>query len=228
MKNTPSMNRARVLLCLRIALIAGILLAIALNFRRLRALDSAAFAALAAGGAGLAAAIVAVLGVYCAKAILFVIPAMLLYVSVGAAFPLPIALAVNAGGVLLELALTYALGRFLGGAQVQNMLGQNKAGQKLLELQNKRGFTMLFATRFVPAFPIDFTGLFFGASRVPFMKYMAASALGLYPRVFLFTVFGEAAKRFFPPKFLAVLAGAGILTGGILLIIKKRRLRKAA
>ena len=224
--DTPS-PRQRLLTVLRVVTVLAILAAVALNFKRLRALSEADIAALAQGASSLVWAVAAVLGLYCVKAFLFVIPAMLLYVSVGAVFPLWLALLVNLGGILLELMLTYGLGVFLGGQQVNKMLAGNKGGRKLLEMQDKRGFALLFTTRLLPVFPIDFTGLYFGASRVPFWKHLAASALGLLPRVALFTIFGEAARRFFPPWLLMGAAGVGLVGAGVMWVVKRVRRKKA-
>jgi len=221
-----SSRRSRYLNILRVAVVLALLLAVALNFKRLRGLSEADIAALVQGSANLAVAVAVVLGLYCAKACLFVIPAMLLYVSVGAVFPLWQALLVNLAGILLELMLTYGLGVFLGGEQVHNMLSGSRGGRKLLEMQNKRGFAMLFTVRLLPVFPIDFAGVYFGSTRVPFWKHLAASALGLFPRVALFTVFGEAARRFFPPQLLLAAAGAGLLGVGVMALIKKVRAAK--
>ena len=214
-------TRRRILNILRAIVVLALLTVLALNWGRLRGLSEADVAALAQGASSLAIAAAAVLGLYCTKAVLFVIPAMLLYVSVGAVFPLWQALAVNFAGIALELALTYGLGAFLGGEQVKAMLAGNRGGRKLLEMQDRSGFAMIFTVRFLPVFPIDFTGLYFGASRVPFGKHMAASVLGLLPRVALFTVFGEAARRFFPPWLLLAAAGAGLLGAGAILAVKK-------
>ena len=215
------MTRQRVLNILRAAVVLALLAAVALNWKRLRSLSGADIAALTQGASSLAVAIAAVLGLYCAKALLFVIPAMLLYVSVGAVFPLWQALAVNFAGIALELMLTYALGAFLGGDYVKNLLGGSRGGRKLLETQDKRGFAMLFTVRLLPVFPIDFAGLYFGSTRVPFWKHLAASLLGLLPRVALFTVFGEAARRFFPTWLLLAAAGAGLAGAGMMLAIRK-------
>jgi len=217
------MTRQRGLNVLRAAVVASLLAAVALNWSRLRALSGADIAALTQGAGSLALAVAAVLGLYCAKALLFVIPAMLLYVSVGAVFPLWQALAVNLAGIALELMLTYGLGVFLGGEYVQKLLSGNKGGRKLLEMQDRRGFALLFTVRLLPVFPIDFAGLCFGSTRVPFWKHLLASLLGLFPRVALFTIFGEAARRFFPPWLLLAAAGAGLLGAGIMLIARKAR-----
>jgi len=218
-------SRQRILNILRAAVVVALLVVIALNFKRLRNLSEADVAALAQGASSLAVAIAAVLGLYCVKALLFVVPAMLLYVSVGAVFPLWPALAINFAGIALELALTYGLGVFLGGAYVRGMLSGNKGGRKLLEMQDKRGFAVLFTVRLLPVFPIDFAGLYFGSARVPFWKHLAASVLGLFPRVALFTVFGEAARRFFPPWLLLAAAGAGLVGAVAMLAVRKLRKR---
>jgi len=216
-------TRRRVLNILRAVVVLALLAAVALNFKRLRHLSGEDIAALIQGASSMFVAIAAVLGLYCAKALLFVIPAMLLYVSVGAMFPLWQALAVNFAGIALELMLTYGLGVFLGGAYVQNMLSGSRGGRKLLEMQDKRGFVVLFTVRLLPVFPIDFAGLYFGSTSVPFWKHLAASLLGLFPRVALFTVFGEAARRFFPPWLLLAAAGLGMAGTGVMLLVRKVR-----
>jgi len=228
MKEHDSPPRQRILNILRAAVVLALLAVVALNWNRLRHLGEADVAALTQGASSLAVAIAAVLGLYCVKALLFVVPAMLLYVSVGAVFPLWLALAVNLAGIALELALTYGLGVFLGGAYVQGMLAVNKGGRKLLEMQNRHGFAMLFTVRLLPVFPIDFAGLYFGSTRVPFWKHLAASLLGLFPRVALFTVFGEAARRFFPPWLLLAAAGAGLIGAGVMLLVRKVRASREA
>jgi uncharacterized membrane protein YdjX (TVP38/TMEM64 family) len=140
-------------------------------------------------------------------------------------FPLPLALAVNLAGIVLELALTWGLGVFLGGDYVQGLLAGSKGGRKLLSMQDKSGFAVIFTVRLLPVFPIDFAGLWFGSARVPFWKHLAASLLGLLPRVALFTVFGEAARRFFPPWLLLAAAGAGLVGAGVVLLVKKKKRR---
>jgi len=70
--------RQRVLNILRAAVVLALLAVIALNWGRLRNLSESDIAALTQAASGLAAAIAAVLGLYCVKALLFVIPAMLL------------------------------------------------------------------------------------------------------------------------------------------------------
>ena len=73
------------------------------------------------------------LGVYFVKSVLFVIPASLIYVSIGMAFDWPTACLINMGGILLEVFTTYLLGRFLGGNRVEQLLRKKKGGEKVIK-----------------------------------------------------------------------------------------------
>lgn len=172
-----------------------------------------------------------VVGVYALKSVVFIIPAMLIYVAVGAAFPLWQAVAINLVGIIVEVIITYYVGRFLGGDKVYEILCRNRKGEKLLgKLKNQTGVKALFVIRFLPT-PIDFTSLFFGATKIPFRVYLLTSIAGIYPRVFFFTAFGDIAQRFltqrrdFPPgmKKYAIAAIAIVL---IAYYIQRRRARK--
>jgi uncharacterized membrane protein YdjX (TVP38/TMEM64 family) len=69
-----------------------------------------------------------VLAVYFVKALVFVVPASLVYVAVGAVLPPVLAVAVNLAGIFLEVTVTYFLGRFLGKEAVYRLLSRSAAG----------------------------------------------------------------------------------------------------
>ena len=103
----------------RVCVALMILLLIILNYDRLTHIDMRALVDLAPN---FAAAVFMLLGVYFVKSVLFVIPASLIYVSIGMAFDWPTACLINMGGILLEVFTTYLLGRFLGGNRVEQLL----------------------------------------------------------------------------------------------------------
>ena len=141
-------------------------------------------------------AAIIVLGIFALKSVVFIIPAMLIYVAVGAAFPLWQAVLINLVGITTEVLITYYLGRFLGGDKVCDIISRSKNGEKLLEtLENRTGTRAMFVIRFLPT-PIDFVSLFFGSIKTPLCKYLFTSITGIYPRVFFFTTFGDVALRF--------------------------------
>lgn len=84
----------------RVCVALMILLLIILNYDRLTHIDMRALVDLAPN---FAAAVFMLLGVYFVKSVLFVIPASLIYVSIGMAFDWPTACLINMGGILLEV-----------------------------------------------------------------------------------------------------------------------------
>lgn len=143
-----------------------------------------------------------VIGVYALKSVAFVIPAMMIYVSVGITFDTYTALILNFIGLTVEVTVTYFLGKFLGGEYVEKLLNKNKGGKKLLNMKTKTKNSFLFLARVIPAFPIDFTSLFLGSSNYSFGSYLLFSLLGIYPRVLLFTVIGDSIYKYIPKKLI--------------------------
>lgn len=195
------------------------------NYEQLTNLD---IRALAQNAVSPAAAVGTVLGVYILKGLVFVIPASLFYISIGMAFPPLLAVAVNLGGILLEVIASYLFGLFLGGDYIEKLLMRKKGGQKILEMQKKRsGAASVFVMRLLPVFPIDFVSLFLGGSKYPFGRYLVLSLCGIAPRVILFTLLGDTIYDYIPMKLIITLiliavpaAAVGIL---IAALIKKRK-----
>ncbi len=139
-----------------------------------------------------------VVGVYALKGIVFVIPASLIYISVGMAFSPLTAVIVNIAGITVEVIVSYLFGLMLGGEYVENLLKKNKGGRKLLELKAQNRQSSIFIIRLLPVFPIDFASLFFGSVKFSFPKYLILSVLGIAPRVILFTLLGDKVYDLIP------------------------------
>lgn len=165
-------------------------------------------------------------GVYLVKSLVFVVPASLVYISVGMAFSPLDACLINMAGILIEVFVTYWLGRFMGSASVEKLLRGKKGGEKLLNmnLQDKPFF--VFTVRFIPAFPIDFSSLFFGAFTKKFWQYLLLSVLGIAPRVILFTVIGDKIYDLIPMKLIVTVCIAAIPIALIVYFIKRYRKNK--
>lgn len=172
----------------------------------------------------------AVIGVamlmYIVKGLIFILPASVLYIGVGAILPPLTALAVNMAGIAAEVTVTYILGRFLGGDYVNKLLSKKKAGQKILsiDLQNKK--SVLFITRLLPVFPIDFLSLFYGASKSKFPLYFLLSVLGIAPRIVLFTIIGDNIFKLIPMSKLIFIVICCIPVGVVIYLIKKLIIEK--
>ena len=113
------------MLILRCAVAITLLVIAVVNYDRLTKID---MRALVDGAGSTAAAVAVIIGVYAVKSVLFIIPASMIYISVGMAFPTPSAIAINLAGIALEITATYLLGWFLGGEYVEKRLKGSKAG----------------------------------------------------------------------------------------------------
>lgn len=208
----------------RIMVALAIFIAVVLNYDKLVNLDLRALV----GSIGVIwYAYLAVIGVYALKSVVFVVPAMMIYVSVGISFDTPIALLLNFIGLAVEVTITFFLGKFLGGEYVRKLLEKNKGGQKLLNVKTKTKNSFLFVARVVPAFPIDFTSLFLGSSDFKFISYFLISMLGIYPRVLLFTIIGDSIYKYIPKeliiKLIIIAIPVAIIGFVIYRSLKKRR-----
>ena len=187
-------TKARLKLAAKIAVLLIILTLIIINYDKLKNIDIRQMTA----GKSLTLSAFIILGVYAVKSVLFVIPAMLLYTSVGVAFPPLYAVLINITGICLEVTITYFIGRFLGDEYVRNLLQKNKGGQKILEKQIENRFPALLIIRALPVFPIDFLSLFLGSIKSNLLVYFLASVIGIAPRVILFTLLGEGIYDYIP------------------------------
>ena len=151
-------------------------------------------------------AVLTILGVYLLKSIVFVVPASLIYIAIGMAFPAHWAVLINAAGILLEICATYLFGVVMGGDYVIKKLQKTKHGDKILELHGKNKLSAIFAIRVLPVFPIDLVSLFLGAVRMKFWHYLLISFGGIMPRVILFTILGDGLYDYIPMQKLAMIA----------------------
>lgn len=159
--------------------------------------------------------------IYFIKALVFVVPASLVYVAVGAIMePIP-AVIVNLIGIFIEVSVTYWLGSFLGKDAVHKLLSKKETGRKLLEKDIGNKASVLVSIRAIPAFPIDFVSLFYGVSGCSYLKYAFLSVAGISWRVILFTVLGDALFEWIPMDKIIFIVICFIPVGVIYYLIKK-------
>lgn len=200
----------------KIAVVAVIMAVVITNYDRLthldvRAIVESASSTLAAEGI--------IVGIFFLKSLLFVIPASLIYLSVGTAFSPVTAIIVSLIGISVEVTATYFLGKFLGGEAVNKLLSKSKSGQKLIEKDVSNKFSVLFIMRF-SGLPIDFTSLFLGASGCKYPVYLLSSVLGIMPRVVVLTILGDSIYKYIPRDFLIKVIIAILPLAAIGIIIK--------
>lgn len=141
---------------------------------------------------------VVVLVIYFVKGIVMVIPAAVVYLSVGMAFEPWIAVILNTLGMIVELVASYFLGKFLSIDYIDNLIHEQRTGSRIMEKIQNNSRLAMFTLRFVPIFPVDIISLFYGSIKYPFWRYMAWSMMGIMPRVILFTILGKKIYDWFP------------------------------
>ncbi len=225
-KPTKKLIAEVLLTALRIAVASALFIIALMNYRRLTHLD---VRNIVNAASGLTAAVAAVLSIYVIKSLLFVIPASIIYIYVGMAFDTGSAILINLAGIVLEVSITYLLGRFLGGDYVRKRMSGKKWSEKLLNMKQRNKLSFLFGIRALPTFPIDFVSLFLGASGIGFLPYFLISVSGIMPRVILFTVLGDGIYDYIPMELLVV-AGISSIPAGLIiwLVMHFGKKKKAA
>ena len=220
-------NRTKetLLALLRAAVAMTIFVLGVINYEKLKNID---VRALVEASTGMIAAISTILGIYIVKSVLFIIPASLIYISVGMAFTPWQAILINLAGIIIEVSVTYVLGLFLGGDYVNKLLAKSKGGQKILDLEISNRFSVLLGIRALPVFPIDFVSLFWGAAKCPFVKYFIASVVGIMPRVILFTILGDGIYDYIPIHLIIKIVIFAIPVGVVIYLARHfLKMRKA-
>lgn len=167
-----------------------------------------------------------VLALYFIKGLIFVLPASVIYVAVGVILDTWLAIGVNVLGIIIEILAAYFLGRFLGKDYVHRLLSKKEAGRKILATNFQDKKWLIFVTRLLPVFPIDFLSLFFGATRSNGLMHFILSVAGLAPRVILFTVIGDNLFKWIPMDKLIFIIICCIPVGVIVYLVKKLVLDK--
>lgn len=210
-------KQEKILNILRIAVVAAIVTVVALNYKTLSNLD---VRSLISGAGSFPAAVAIILGIYGVKAVSMVIPASMVYISVGVAMNWKYAVIVNMLGIALEVTVAFFFGKFLGKDAVKKKLETSKNGEKLMSMLNKNQSLAIFLIRLIPAFPIDISSLFMGAFDFPFFRYLILSVIGIAPRVIAFTILGESIYNLIPMKYIIIIALAALVIFAVGMVIK--------
>lgn len=119
----------------------------------------------------------------------------------------------NFVGTFLGAATSYYAGRLLGRDLVEHLAGERL--RKVERMLNRRSFWALTRIRFVPVpFPIVNYGAALAGVRAPL--FLAASALGLAPAVFIYTFFASALARATAEERGAVMVQMGLAVLAVL------------
>ena len=147
--------------------------------------------------ASLPLAVLSFLIIFSVKSVVMLIPITVLYISVGIVFPYGgWAYMVAYLGVLLALSIGYFNGKRLGEDKVESLISRYPKMERFMEKRRENFTYLCFFSRLIP-FPFDVFSMFSGAIKVPFVRYLVLSLLGLTPKLILFVFTGITIARTF-------------------------------
>ena len=143
----------------------------------------------------------------------------ILYTVSGLIFPLPVAVIVNALGLLVMIAEGYLNGRFLGSELVGTVSEKYPKIVPILKLEDKRPFLFTLLLRMMKIINFDMGSMYMGATKAAFVPYAAASFLTVIPELILFAVVGKGISDLSAGNvFVAVIIYAAITIASMMLI----------
>lgn len=167
------------------------------------------------------------LGFYCLKSVVVLLPITILYISAGIMFPIPWAVAITYFCLACEMSIGYVIGRRLGRGGVEMLVKKNAKIGKLLAPSDSIFNTVCFFVRLVPGpLPLDVMSILFGATRVSYSRYIVFSLLGVSPGMIALVVAGNSISNPLSKEFLIPfgIALAVTLAAFIALqVVKKRK-----
>ena len=146
-------------------------------------------------------AVVGFLVIYVIMGLTMAVPKSLLYIVAGLVFPTWVGVLITYAGLAIAASIGYTTGRKMGEEKVRKMLDKQKKVANFLNGENENLLSACFLTRVFPM-PFVFTSMFFGALKLPFIKFIIASLLGASPLMMPVVFAGSAISNPLSAEFL--------------------------
>ncbi len=172
-------------------------------------------------------AVMLILGLYCLKAVTFIIPMALLYISAGVILPPFWAIMFTFICLAAEMTIGFYIGRHMGRSRVMEKVAMNKKVSKLTGYVEDNSFLSCFVIRFVPGFPPDLVSMLLGTTSIKYFQFLSGSILGLMPIMIPIVLMGNSITSPWSREFLIPFAIITILSLSAIVVyriwIKKHR-----
>ena len=123
---------------------------------------------------------VAILAIYCILPLVWVVPKHVVYLSTAVVFPMGWAFVISYIGVTLTMIIGFLVGRNLSQERLLPFIEKNAFAKRVLIKHGGIRPHLAMTFRFLPL-PMGLINIFFGASGVKFLPYVAFSLIGLSP-----------------------------------------------
>jgi uncharacterized membrane protein YdjX (TVP38/TMEM64 family) len=159
-------------------------------------------------GAGMAGPLL-FMALYAVATVLF-LPGSVLTLAGGALFGPLWGTVYNLTGATLGAALAFLVARYLASEWVQSRAGKGtgRVG-RLVKGVETEGWRFVAFTRLVPLFPFNLLNYALGLTRIPFLHYLVATYVFMFPGALAYTYLGYAGRE-------AVAGGEGLIQKGLI------------
>ena len=203
----------------------SLLLCLAIVFTRKMTLDDLIFYA----PKNIFMATLFMLSLYIIKSVSVFFPIILLQIASGFLFSWPLALAVNICGIVIDTVIPYFIGMFSGAVAVEKRVNKDARLQKVFTRLHKHEFFLPFFLRIISCLPSDLIGMYFGANKFNFSKYLIATILGVLPGAIPATFMGRSITEPLSPQFIisvSITVTTALISVIVFYIYNKNQARK--
>lgn len=160
-----------------------------------------------------------IIALFLSRSFLPLIPFSVIFISCGMVFPTPVAVAINALGLMLMCAIKFHWGERRGGGKVHKLAGKSRRVTEFMDLKGRGNKWMLTIMCFVPFFPVGTVSRVYGATEMKLTTFLKYSLLGFLPRVLVWSYIGTNILNPFTPEFMAPFIVLAIISGISLLLL---------
>jgi uncharacterized membrane protein YdjX (TVP38/TMEM64 family) len=140
------------------------------------------------------------------------LPIPVIAAALGAVLPLSGAVFVAWFATIVGAVLKFGLERTVLRRYVNGYLSRYKHWPTVLHVVDRHGFLAVVGTRLIPFFPSVIVNFAAAMTRLPFSTYVVATATGLFPSIFAFTLAGNQIRSHTWPT-IALVAAYAIAVG---------------
>ncbi len=142
---------------------------------------------------------------YGVKSLTIFFPILLLQVAVGHLFSTWVALVVNLLGLVVDLSVSFWVGRISGVGLVQRLTQRFPKMEKVVGIQKNNMFFTSFFLRVINCLPGDVISMYLGATGISYPVFLAGQMLGSLPSTICATVLGSSISSPCSSKFILTL-----------------------
>lgn len=121
-----------------------------------------------------------------------VVPALLLVGVIGAVFGTWLGTAITLCGALVGTTIMFLMARYGFRSWAQGILDKYPKAKEYEGYFEKNAFLSIVAVRIVPVVPTQAVNILSGVSKVPWIIFFAATAVGQLPRLLIFSFVGNS------------------------------------